>query len=278
MRSIIIAILMVTGVFAQDFIPFHEKLTPVWQNKIAKAGISREIEYIDTPGFDVKDGNLPSYFSTFVYDQNGKITFAAQKLQTDENASEYEFKYNEQGNIHEITMNWTDNFGNATKVMYSFTYDEGKLSYVALFNGLESSGGATLQWLYNYGTSGKPEEIVVKYFGSEESGLFTETGKYLFNEQGRIAAFKTDDSKVTYAYDKNGNLTETVNEVGEINIRTANTYDGNGNLIKSSTTGDAAETFDTYTLNANGFPEKKSTLIKMPGVPDETVNYLYYYE
>ncbi len=278
MRSIIIAVLMVAGVLAQDFIPFHEKLTPEWQKKIAKAGISREIDYIDTPGFDVKDGDLPGYFSTFVYDQNGKLTFAAQKLQTDEKASEYEFKYGESGDLQEITMSWSDNFNNATKFVYSFTYDEGKLSYVARFDGIEEVGGATLQWLYVYGSNGKPTEITAKHFPSPESGMFDELGKYLFDSQGRIKSYISGDLKVSYSYDSRGNLSEVVKESGNIKIVTVNTYDKNGNLMKSSNTGDAAESFETYTINAQGFPEKKTTLIKMTGLPDETVNYLYYYE
>lgn len=269
---------MVAGLFAQDFIPFVERLTPEWQKKISGAGITREIEYIDTPGFDVKEGNLPEYFKSVLYDENGKVQFVAQKLLTDDNAAEYEFKYNEKGDLQDIIMNWTDNYGNPSKISYNFAYEEGRLSYVAQFDDLNGNGGASMQWFYQYSIDGRPESIVVRYFSSDEIGLFAEIAKYYFDRRGRIFIYESEGSKVTYSYNDDGTLAQTLKEANEIAIRTVYTYDGNGNLISKSETGDAAETFENYTVNEQGFPEKSTTLIKMAGVSDHSVNYLYFYE
>lgn len=269
---------MVAGLLAQDFIPFVERLTPEWQKKISAAGITREIEYIDTPGFDVKEGNLPEYFKSVLYDENGKVQFVAQKLLTDDNAAEYEFKYNEKGDLQDIIMNWTDNYGNPSKISYNFAYEKGRLSYVAQFDDLNGNGGATMQWFYEYSIDGTPESIVVRYFSSDEIGLFAEIARYYFDRRGRIFIYESEDSKVTYSYNDDGTLAETLKEAHEIAIRTIYTYDGNGNLISKSETGDAAETVENYTVNEQGFPEKSTTLIKMAGVSDHSVNYLYFYE
>ncbi len=278
MKTTLFLLILTASVFAQDFIPFHDKLTFEWQKKISAAGITREIEYIDTPGFDVKEGNLPEYFTSVLYDEKGKVQFVAQKLLTDDNAAEYEYKYNEKGQLQDIVMTWTDNAGNPSKIVYNFSYDEGRLSYVAQFDDINGNGGATMQWLYEYSIDGKPETIAVRYFPSDESGVFSEIAKYYFDRAGRIFIYQSEDTKVTYSYDAGGKLSETLKEAYQIAIRTVYTYDGNGNLVSKTETGDAAETFETITVNGSGFPEKSTTLIKMAGVSDHSVNYLYFYE
>ncbi|GJQ32674.1 MAG: hypothetical protein HBSAPP04_15130 [Ignavibacteriaceae bacterium] len=278
MKTTLFAIILTASVFAQDFIPFIEKLDPEWRKEIASAGITREIEYIDTPGFDVKEGNLPEYFKSVLYDENGKVQFVAQKLLTDDNAAEYEFKYNDKGYLQDIIMNWTDNYGNPSKISYNFAYEESRLSYVAQFDDLYGNGGATMQWVYQYSVDGRPESIVVRYFSSDEIGLFAEIAKYYFDRRGRIFIYESEDSKVTYSYNEEGTLAETLKEAHEIAVRTVYTYDGSGNLVSKTETGDAAETFAIFTVNAKGFPEKSSMLIKMAGVSDHSVNYLYFYE
>ncbi len=276
MRTVLIALIIATGVFAQDFIPFNKKLTPEWQKKIVNAGITREIEYINTPGFDVKDGELPAAFVSAVYDEKGKLQFVAEKLKTEQYATEYEYLYDDKGYLESIEVKGKDNNGAPTKSVYSFVYEGKRLSYIAVFE--DQKQGASVQWLYEYGSNGKLESITQKTFESEDSGLFNVAGTYFFDSYGRLSRTKFEADEVTYVYDSKGRLEKEVIDFLGVPSKVEYTYDVAGNLLKSAKTSDSYSSIETYTLDELGFPLSKTVVTKSEDMGDENDSYIYYYE
>lgn len=261
--------------FAQDFIPFYEKIAPEWQTKIKTAGVIEEREYIPELSTSVTPEN--DYYVASVYDKNGKLKSVSQKLMIDDSPSDYSYVWNSEGNLAEILYTWKDNEGKTSNQKYEFSYEGGKLNYVALYDMGSEGSGAMKQWLYVYAPSGNLERIEVKVFHHSESGAFSMLGYYNYDEKGRLSDYTTDFSKTTFVYNSSGKLDKKVTEASDIKITEKYEYDKAGNLIKVSNTGDAASIFDEIKYNASGLPILKKSLIKVSELDDETVKYHYSY-
>ncbi len=275
MKTVLIALLIVTGVFAQDFIPFNKKLTPEWQKKIVDAGITREIEYINTPGFDVKDGELPAAFVSIAYDDKGKVQFVAEKLKTEEYATEYEYLYNEKGYLENIEVTGKDMSGAPTKSVFNFVYEGKKLSYIAVYE--DTKQAASVQWLYEYGSNGNLAKITQRSFESEESAVYKVAGTYYFDSKGRLSSTKFEADEVTYVYDSKGHLAKKLVDFLGFKYQVEYTYDAAGNLLKCYNIGGNGSS-ETYILDELGFPLSKTVITKSEYADDETDNYIFYYE
>lgn len=259
---------------AQDFIPFSEKMTPEWQKKIKAAGVINEKEYVNEK--ELEPGSF-NYYVSSVYDVNGKLLSVSQKLRIDDHPGDYYYTWNSEGKLAEILYSWENNEGSKVKHKYEFTYDAGKLSYIALYDIATGGSGAIKQWNYEYSDNGTLVKILDKVFTSTESGEFSVMGTYKFDAKGRLSTYNSETSKITYSYNINGKLDKKVFEASEIMITDKYDYDEAGNLIKVSNSGDAATIVDDIKYNSSGLPILKKSLIKVLDLDDEIVEINYSY-
>ncbi len=274
MKFLGIALLFTIQLFAQDFIPFSEKMTPEWQEKIKSAGVINEREYVVEKDLEP---NSYQYYVASVYDANGKLQSVSQKLRIDDHPGDYYYTWNSEGKLSEILYSWKSNEGSKVKYKYEFTYDAGKLSYIALYDIATGGSGAMKQWNYEYSEKGELIKIVEKNFTSSESGEFSVMGTYEFDTKGRLSSYNSEFNKTTYSYTKDGKLDKKVLEASDIKITDKYDYDKAGNLVKVSNTGDAATIIDDIKYNSSGLPILKKSLIKVYDLDDEIVEVHYSY-
>jgi len=274
MKHLTIMLLLTIQLFAQDFIPFSEKMTPEWQKKIKAAGVINEREYVVEKELEPNSFN---YYVASVYDANGKLQSVSQKLRIDDHPGDYTYKWNSEGKPAEILYSWKSNDGSKVEHKYEFSYDAGKLSYIALYDVATGGSGAMKQWNYEYSNKGALARIVAKVFSHSESGEFSVMGTYEFDGKGRLSTYNSESSKITYSYNKDGKLDKKVFEASEIKIIDKYDYDKAGNLVKVSNTGDAATIVDDIKYNTSGLPILKKSLIKVYDLDDEIVEIHYSY-
>lgn len=274
MKYFISMLLLTLSIFAQDFIPFSEKMTPEWQQKIKAAGVINEREYVVEKELEPNSFN---YYIASVYDADGKLQSVSQKLRIDDHPGDYYYTWNSEGKLSEILYSWKSNDGSKVKHKYEFTYDAGKLSYIALYDIATGGSGAMKQWNYEYSNKGALVKILDKYFTYSESGEFSVMGTYEFDAKGRLSAFNSESSKTTYTYNEDGRCDKKVVEAFDIKITEKYDYDKAGNLVKVSNTGDAATIVDEIKYNSSGLPILKKSLIKVYDLDDEIVEVQYSY-
>ncbi|MBK7865749.1 MAG: hypothetical protein IPJ75_01425 [Ignavibacteriales bacterium] len=274
MKYLITILLSALPLLAQDFIPFSEKMTPEWQKKIKAAGVINEREYVVEKNLEP---NSYQYYVASVYDANGKLQSVSQKLRIDDHPGDYYYTWNSEGKLSEIFYSWKGNDGSKVKHKYEFTYDAGKLSYVALYDLTNGGSGAMRQWNYEYSNKGALARIVSKVFSHSESGEFSVMGTYEYDAKGRLSTFSSEFHKTTFSYTKDGKLDKKVLESSDIKITEKYDYDKAGNLVKISNTGDAASIFDEIKNNNSGLPILKKSLIKVHDLDDEIVEIHYSY-
>lgn len=274
MRYLTLALLLTLQSFAQDFIPFSEKLTPEWQKKIKAAGVIYEKEYVVEKDIET---NSNDYYVSSVYDTDGKLQSVSQKLRIDDHPGDYTYTWNSDGKLAEINFSWKSNDGSNAKQKYEFTYDEGKLRYIALYDIATGGSGAMRQWNYEYSPKGIVVKIEEKVFSSSESGEFSVVGSYEFDDKGRLSSYNTEFNKTTYSYNTNGKLDKKILDASDVKITEKYDYDKAGNLVKISNTGDAATIVVDIKYNASGLPILKKSLIKMYDLDDEIIEINYSY-
>jgi YD repeat-containing protein len=217
------------------------------QNEVATyEGLKGKINWVEENRSIQKDGaESPSYKATITYAFNNpklvKINY------TNGRSKGYECQYNDHGisSLYEI-----DNSG-STLYGTGFSYDdEGRLIKIRKRN--NKTYTTTRVQLFAY-----QDSLLVEDKTWASNYRDTAVTAYTYHPQGQLISKKRDHSSTTYTYNSNGLVSREVTSGGILNLDMSYSYDAQGSLIKTISSGGTYHL--SYEYDAQGNWIKKTS-------------------
>ncbi len=267
MRFVLILLLAVLTVSAQDFIPYPEYQTKEYRAKIKKEKIKQLLvkQLVTNSKFaDEKD-----MIETLIdFDPEGKVTkivyknFAARENELytytykGDLLSESVYKQSPglelaaDPEIHQISRFTYDAKGNPTQIEKTD----------------HTPNGVFISWIvkYNYDKKGKLVTIVDSLM--PEPGIEPHDIKdvYFYDKNGRLFKKTTGLGEVQYVYDKKGRLTKKHTVSTAIEETTLFTYDAKGNVAKEDYKSSYTNTLSEYKYSDSGLKMQEKVVTTTP--------------
>ncbi len=255
MRIVMILLLAVLTVSAQDYIPYSEYLTKEYRAKIKKENFKQLLlkQYLTNSKFEPGNHFIETHFD---FDSNGNLT-RIHYLNTTANETElYTLKWNgdllmemvfkqnpgreipDTPEIHQVSKFTYDAKGNPLKIEKIEHSPHGEIgSYVVKFN---------------YDRKGELVTIVDSLL--PEQGIEPHDIKtvYYYDKTGKLFKTTTPIGEVQYIYNKKGQLTKKHTVSTAIEETTLFTYDAKGNIAKEDYKSSYTNTLSEYNYSGSG--------------------------
>lgn len=275
MRIVLILLMAVLTVSAQDFIPYSEYQTKEYRAKIKKEKVKQLLvkQYRTEKNFEAGNHFIETHFD---FDSDGKLT-RIHYVNTIAGETElYTLTYN--GDLL-AEMVFKQNEGKELKDHPGF-HQISKFTYDANGNPIkiekieQSQHGEYGSYIvkYNYDKKGKLVTIVDSLM--PEPGIEPHDIKdvYYFDKNGKLFKKTTPLGEVQYVYDKKGRLTKKHTVSTAIEETTLFTFDTKGNVVKEDYKSSYSNTLSEYKYSDSGLKMQEKVVTT---TPDETAPEYY---
>lgn len=231
MRIVLMLLLAVFTLSAQDVIPHPEYQTKEYRAKIKKEKIKQL---------------LIKHFAT------------NSKFEEEKNSHEYLVDFDSDGKVTKIVYK---NFAGGENELYTYTY-KGDLLTESVYKqspGLELSPNPEIHQISRFTYDAKGNPLQIERIDHTPNGVYTSwIVKYNYDKKGKLVTIvdsmmpepgiEPHDIKDVYYFDKKGKLFKKTTAIGEVQY----VYDKKGHLTKKHTLSTAMEETSVYTYDKSG--------------------------